>query len=1100
MISLIAMEGPERSQRVTEVPPPAVDESVMLPDERDLPGAVTPGSGASGDALHEGSVGRSAEADPSPKTARGCAAATALAAEAAAGQLATAACESPLPEEEQARAVAALAARQSTTTATAAADAAAEGGGPAGASAACASVEADAPAAGQLCLGALAEAAASGAAPALAGKVPACVLSRLPAEGGAGSQEATPGPALTAAAPRPSSRSRVRQLAPMQDDGRLPAYSLGLAEEQQPGDKRGRRGDHADEDPALKPVDLFIGGLPPHADEMGVFDAVVSAGEVVGVKLIRRKRDRGDCRGYGFVRVANQEAAQAVCQGVKEACGVPVALSTLGRQSLEDLHAAARQQCAAHPLAVPEEDCSLRRLLKAVERQPDPAAAVTTALVAVLRVPSRPRLAFPGGRPKPQTAEAASEPRLAEQTGWPAGEQQQQNGRVEEKQPDCTLPGSSYLERFPEVAALMEQFRARGQEAKTPLAVVNEYAARLALRVELGEAPAAGAGVFTAAAKLLDVGGRQLANSTGSGRSKQIAKQVAGAALLTTILETTSAEDLLAPGKGKQQWQQAQQQRPAMGPEGGHGRGGRAGPAGRTGGKPAPELGSRVGWGRGGGHFGERPHFVAAPPEDAWVYGHGMSAEPGASQSRRPLPRQRAQVAGGFGSTQFGGQPGGMGGAMPGVGGGYVNVVPGTQAQTPGRSQLGGTGSMGTAQLAGLAGTPGAGLQAGPQQSMQVQQAQLQAQQQLLVQQFQVLQQAQAQLQAQAAALAGGAALAGMPVAPGLAGAAGTSLAPNHPAAALGGAGGGTPEVAAGTLQGAYRGAGPSVLAAPSMTGSHAAPSLPHPGNQHSATGPVTAALPAASQSREPAAAGVFAAPGAAASTYSLASQQAAQRASQEAAFASYLAQQQAQQAVQGQTGQAQALHAPAGLAGPPYTMQSAAQQQASVAPASQQRHVQYSQAAQPADHTAGAQTNAVDAAAAAAAAERKYISNTTQQQAPAAQGPPAASAPAAAASALIPVSHYAPAHGVAVYDPAAAAAAAAACYGQHASSAAFDTTNPTAAAASAVAHPGYYGGAYVYPNPTSTMVGAGGTASATMPGGFPWSYSAYSSPPGGGQ
>lgn len=205
------------------------------------------------------SVGRSAEADPSPKTARGCAAATALAAEAAAGQLATAACESPLPEEEQARAVAALAARQSTTTATAAADAAAEGGGPAGASAACASVEADAPAAGQLCLGALAEAAASGAAPALAGKVPACVLSRLPAEGGAGSQEATPGPALTAAAPRPSSRSRVRQLAPMQDDGRLPAYSLGLAEEQQPGDKRGRRGDHADEDPALKPVDLFIG-------------------------------------------------------------------------------------------------------------------------------------------------------------------------------------------------------------------------------------------------------------------------------------------------------------------------------------------------------------------------------------------------------------------------------------------------------------------------------------------------------------------------------------------------------------------------------------------------------------------------------------------------------------------------------------------------------------------------------------------------------------------------------------------------------------------------------------------------------------------------
>lgn len=275
---------------------------------------------------------------------------------------------------------------------------------------------------------------------------------------------------------------------------------------------------------------------------------------------------------------------------------MPVALSTLGRQSLEDLHAAARQQCAAHPLAVPEEECSLRRLLKAVERQPDPATAVTTALVAVLRVLSRPRLAFPGGRPKPQTAEAASEPRLAEQTGWPAGEQQQQNGRVEEKQPDCTLPGSSYLERFPEVAALMEQFRwgcgppaplavrriecglcgvacseggmpalavpglwwvhprsrtdasaayalapllwplhrgrARGQEAKTPLAVVNEYAARLALRVELGEAPAAGAGVFTGG---LRAAGRQLWSGASElvGRaavSSQLAEDACGGA------------------------------------------------------------------------------------------------------------------------------------------------------------------------------------------------------------------------------------------------------------------------------------------------------------------------------------------------------------------------------------------------------------------------------------------------------------------------------------------------------------------------------------------------------------------------------------------
>lgn len=32
---------------------------------------------------------------------------------------------------------------------------------------------------------------------------------------------------------------------------------------------------------------------------MSVWEAVIPAGEVIGVQLIRRKRDRGDCRGYG---------------------------------------------------------------------------------------------------------------------------------------------------------------------------------------------------------------------------------------------------------------------------------------------------------------------------------------------------------------------------------------------------------------------------------------------------------------------------------------------------------------------------------------------------------------------------------------------------------------------------------------------------------------------------------------------------------------------------------------------------------------------------------------------------------------------------------
>ncbi len=156
--------------------------------------------------------------------------------------------------------------------------------------------------------------------------------------------------------------------------------------------------------------------------------------------------------------------------GPAQACGAPVALSMLGRHSLEELHAAARERCAAHALAVPEEDCSLRRLLEAVKRQQDPAAAVTTALVAVLHVPSRPRLAFPGGRPKPTPAVAAARPAAAEQAAAVAGEQQP-GAKGEEKPADRTLAGSNYLERFPAVKALMEQFRWGGLPALLGLAL-----------------------------------------------------------------------------------------------------------------------------------------------------------------------------------------------------------------------------------------------------------------------------------------------------------------------------------------------------------------------------------------------------------------------------------------------------------------------------------------------------------------------------------------------------------------------------------------------------------------------------------------------------
>lgn len=78
---------------------------------------------------------------------------------------------------------------------------------------------------------------------------------------------------------------------------------------------------------------------------------------------------------------------------------------------MEELHAAAAAAAAATPLQLPEEasGSSLGRLLRAVRAQGDSRDAVTTALVTVLHVPARPRLAFPAGRRGAKPAAAPSE-------------------------------------------------------------------------------------------------------------------------------------------------------------------------------------------------------------------------------------------------------------------------------------------------------------------------------------------------------------------------------------------------------------------------------------------------------------------------------------------------------------------------------------------------------------------------------------------------------------------------------------------------------------------------------------------------------------------
>ena len=51
--------------------------------------------------------------------------------------------------------------------------------------------------------------------------------------------------------------------------------------------------------PGFAPVEVFIGGLPPTAQDFDVFLALANAGEVLSLKIFRRNKDRGDCRGYG---------------------------------------------------------------------------------------------------------------------------------------------------------------------------------------------------------------------------------------------------------------------------------------------------------------------------------------------------------------------------------------------------------------------------------------------------------------------------------------------------------------------------------------------------------------------------------------------------------------------------------------------------------------------------------------------------------------------------------------------------------------------------------------------------------------------------------
>lgn len=72
----------------------------------------------------------------------------------------------------------------------------------------------------------------------------------------------------------------------------------------------------ADQRPA-EFVEVFVGGLPSDVTQEQVTEVFSKIGEVLSVRLNRRKKT-GECKGFGFVRYGNQLTAEVACRDVKE--------------------------------------------------------------------------------------------------------------------------------------------------------------------------------------------------------------------------------------------------------------------------------------------------------------------------------------------------------------------------------------------------------------------------------------------------------------------------------------------------------------------------------------------------------------------------------------------------------------------------------------------------------------------------------------------------------------------------------------------------------------------------------------------------------------
>lgn len=284
-------------------------------------------------------------------------------------------------------------------------------------------------------------------------------------------------------------------------------------------------------------VEVFVGGLPPDATDEGVEAAFAAVGHVLSVRLNRRKKT-GECKGFGFIRFADQATAERACQEVREACGKPVGVHISRARSLEQALEEEAPATASVSTEASDFETALNKLLRLLRGHSDKQVAVAAALKAALAVPHK---------LKSNSADRLNEDGRLEEGEGP--DEADARLKEEEQLPDP----ATFLESYPRCKRLVDTFRANpNTHNKTPLAVLHEYATRLSLELMYDESADSNLGPFTVDARLTSVGGSVLyATGEGRGRGKKDAKQVAAAAVLEMLLANVPEQDFLQPGKGK---------------------------------------------------------------------------------------------------------------------------------------------------------------------------------------------------------------------------------------------------------------------------------------------------------------------------------------------------------------------------------------------------------------------------------------------------------------------------------------------------------------------------------------------------------------------